>query len=98
MNLNEEMAYEADSEYVHVSELEYIDRAKDFLKDVVEGLYGDKSLAQVERSLEEVCSYLKVPFPNRELTITKKNPYFHFGLDLSRIQTEMLCRTTGEAT
>ena len=96
MNQEEYCDYDIESEYVHVSELEDVEHAKEFLADVVEGLYGEKSLDQMERSLEEACAYLKVPFPNKELTITKKNPYFQFGVALSKHQARVLSRTTGE--
>jgi len=88
-----ETYYDLDPEFVHVSELEDVEQAKDFLSDVVEGLYGDTSLEQMERSLEEACAYLKVPFPKKELTITKKNPYFEFGVALSRHQAQVVSRT-----
>ena len=93
MNIDEYWGAEPQSEYVHVSELEDVEQAKDFLADVVEGLYGDKPLDQMERSLEEACAYLKVPFPNKELTITKKNPYFKFGVAISKHQATVLSRT-----
>lgn len=96
MNLNEQWDYEPESEYLHVSDIEDVECAKEFLSDVVEGLYGDKTLDQMEHSLEEVCAYLKVPFPNKELTITKKNPYFKFGVGLSKHQARILYRTTPE--
>lgn len=96
MNIDEEWYYDEDLEYVHVSELEDVEYAKEFLSDVVEGLYGEMSLEQMERSLEEACAYLDVPFPNKELTITKKNPYFEFGVALSKNQAQILSRTKGE--
>ena len=96
MDHNEYWGRDLGSEYVHVSELEHVEEAKEFLADVVEGLYGDKSLDQMERSLEEACAYLKVPFPNKELTITKNNPYFQVGVALSKHQAKVLSRTTGE--
>ena len=96
MNQEEYWDYEPESEYVHVSELEDVECAKEFLSDVVEALYGKTSLDQMERSLEEACAYLKIPFTNRDLTITKKNPYFQFGIALSKHQAKVLCRTTGE--
>ncbi len=95
MDLNEYWVEEPTNEYVHVSELEDVECAKEFLAEVVEGLYGDKPLDQMERSLEEACAYLKVPFPKKELTITKKNPYFKFGVALSKHQAGVLPRTTG---
>ena len=45
MNIDEYWGAEPQSEYVHVSELEDVEQAKDFLSVVVEGLYGDKPLA-----------------------------------------------------
>ncbi len=96
MDHNEYWGVDFGSEYIHISELEDIECAKEFLAEVVEGLYGDKPLDQMERSLEEACAYLKVPFPNKELTITKKNPYFQFGVALSKHQARVLSRTTGE--
>lgn len=93
---NEYWGVDFGSEYVHVSELEDIECAREFLADVVEGLYGDTSLDQMERALEEACAYLKVPFPKKELTITKKNPYFNFGVALSKHQSRVLSRTKGE--
>lgn len=102
MDHNEYWGVDFGSEYIHVSELEdieeNIEQAKEFLTDVVEGLYGNKSLDQMERSLEEACAYLKVPFPKRELTITKKNPYFQCGVALSKHQAKVLYRTKGEIT
>ena len=96
MNQEEHWGYEPESEYVDVSELEDVECAKEFLADVVEGLYGNKPLDQMERALEEACAYLKVPFPNKELTIKKKNPYFDFGVAISKHQAHVLTRTTGE--
>ena len=93
MNIDEYWGAEPLSEYVHASELEDVEQAKEFLADVVEGLYGTKSLAHMERALEEACAYLKVPFPNKELTIQKKNPYFDFGVALSKNQARVLSRT-----
>ena len=81
MHPQEQWAYEPESEYTHVSEIEAVEQAKEFLADVVEGLYGDKPLDQI---------------PNKKLTITKKNPYFQLGAALSRFQGEVLLRTTGE--
>jgi len=94
--------YDVESEYVHVSELEEletkIEYAKDFLSEALEGLYGEKSLDQMERALEEVCAYLDVPFPIQELKVTKtkphlSNPYFKFGALLSQKQAQVVSRT-----
>lgn len=93
---NEYWGVDFGSEYLHVSELEDIECAKEFLSDVVEGLYGKNSLDQMERSLEEACAYLKIPFPNKELTITKKNPYFQVGVALSKHHSQVPCTVIGE--
>ena len=86
----------SEQEYIHPSELEDVECAKDFISQAVQGLYGNGSLEQIERSLEEACAYLKIPFPNKELTITKKNPYFEFGVSLSKGQARVLSRNTVE--
>lgn len=94
--------YLVDSEYVHVSEVEELEEkikwAKDFLKEALEGLYGEKSLDHAEHALEEVCSYLDVPFPGTEIKVTKQkphlsNPYFQFGTLLSHKQAQVINRT-----
>lgn len=96
MNNHEYWVEDPTSECVHVSELEDVEQAREFISEVVEGLYGEKSLDHMERALEEACAYLDIPFPNKELTITKKNPYFQFGVDLSTHQARVISRTTGE--
>lgn len=94
MNHNECWDEDPTSEYVHISELENFEQAKEFISEVVEGLYGEKSLDHMERALEEACAYLDIPFPDKELTITKKNPYFQFGVALSTCQARILSTTT----
>jgi hypothetical protein len=84
MNLDEYWGIDPQSEYIHTSELEDIGQAKEFLSDAIDGLYGDAPLDQIERSLEEACAYLKIPFPDKQLTITKKHPDKAQGRALSR--------------
>lgn len=97
MNTEENWAYELESEYSHVSELQDVECAKEFISDVLEALYGDSSLDQMENSLEEACACLKVPFPTTELKITKSNPYFEtnnpyfqVGLAISKHQAQLI--------
>jgi len=110
MNHNEwlDVPYDVDPEYVHVSELEEleenIEQAREFLVEAFKGLYGDKSLDHMERALEEVCAYLRVPFPKQELKVTKENespmyyenPYFQIGAIMSKGQARVLNRTKHE--
>ena len=96
MNYDEYWGYNPEENISEVTEVEDVENAREFLEQAVNGLYGDASLEQIERSLEEACAYLKVPFPNKELTITKKNPYFQFGVALSKHQARVLSRTIGE--
>lgn len=78
------------TEFVHVSELEDLDNAKDYMKDVLDGLYGEKSLDEMERALEEVCFHLDVDFPHKLLKVQKKSPYFELGAALSRAQAKKM--------
>ena len=77
--------YSVDSEYIHAVE-DTLESAREWLIEVLQGLYGDKSLDYMEHALEEVCSYLNVPFPKKEMQITEKNPYFVLGVRLSKNQ------------
>lgn len=80
----------------HVSEIENIENAREFISEALDCLYGSKSLDHLEFALQEACAYLEIPYPKGELKIEKKNLYFEIGVAMSRHQAQVLNRTTGE--
>jgi len=83
---------ESQGKYVHVSELDKYEDAKGFLIDVLDSLYGNKSLDDMERALEEACAHMEIPFPKGNLKVNKNNPYFQLGAAMSRTQARVLSR------
>lgn len=99
MNYYEQDEYNVDPEYVHVSELEQVEEAKGFISEALDCLYGNKPLDHLEFALEEACSYLDIPFPKGKLKIEKpSNPYFEFGVAMSKHQARILSRHKTEET
>jgi hypothetical protein len=93
MTTFEEELYDWDQENLDVVELEQVEEAKVFISEALDCLYGDKPLDHLEFALEEACSYLDIPFPKGKLKIEKpSNPYFEFGVVMSKHQARILSR------
>jgi len=54
------------------------DYAADFMKGILDHLYGDKALdlKNLEHCLEELAHILQVKFPEKDLTIRRETPKF----------------------
>ena len=59
-------------DYVHVDDLPDLDHARDHMKAVLEALYGNGSLENLESSLEEVLSILEMKLPTVNLCVRKE--------------------------
>ena len=70
-----------------ISELEY---AREKMQVVLDGLYGDKPLNDMEDAVYEVCGALDIPTPlKKELSVKKKsNEYFELGKYLMENQAK----------
>lgn len=86
-DLYEVFANEKDNA-AELSDLEY---AKEKMQVILDGLYGDKPLNDMEEAVYEVCGALDIPTPlKKDLNIQKKpNEYFELGKYFMENQAEL---------
>ena len=60
-----------ENEWVHIDEIPDLDHAKKAMKKVLDILYRESSMDDLEENLENVCDILSLPLPAGHLKIKK---------------------------
>jgi len=72
-------------EYIHVSDLEKYEDAKEWVEELRHHFYNTGNLKLLENALSELGAVFDVKMPNKEPKLQKKrDPLFDFGVQLSK--------------
>jgi hypothetical protein len=63
--------YETPDGWVRSDEVPDVESVKDHMYGVLESMYKTGDVSDLERSVEEICAYLNMPFPTSDLKLKR---------------------------